>query len=757
MDTATKRRKVRKGTRSCWECKRRKIRCVFGAASNTVCMGCRRRGSSCISQEFSEDELSEGRISQPGDRMANLEAVVQDLVRSVTTGCSTATPCDFTGNNLTRDNRELSRTNSQSPSPRTQSLLRLDSLVVHRPNKYIQLSRTLFEALPTPGDIELILRAGNRTSVHLVHHFQMSPEDNERVNVEDLKQKLLRRPGPDVHPVLIARYMLMFAKFMQYLPPRCFENLDELSLPPRALMRRLAETANSLAIDNEELLGTIEGLECVIIEGTFQANIGNIRRAWLAFRRALSIAQLMGIHRAVNPPSINCVDSSSATVNFQIMWFRIVYVDRFLSLMLGLPPGSLDYGLASRAALAKETPLGQLSRIHCAVAAQILERNDGNSSDHEVTKKIDEQLQKAANSLPGKWWLTPNLAATDEQFVFRETLRVVEQIYHYNLLNQLYLPFLLQFRYDSANIGTRARHDYAKHTCINSSREALTRFNALRSSSGIALCCRSVDFLGLMAAITLLLAHLGSHLPDGSRKPAANIMIHQRLSDRAVIERTLEYMEDIGHWNTDILTQKSADWARQLLAAEADAANGQPYTIEHMSVSGDHISSGDYTSSGDEEHTVLISIAYFGLIKITRQDRMASKQPRMQSQQLLDHMADPVESRPRRSQDDYTASYTSRHPYSSPDTVQSGNGDPLGLQMPVANATLTELSPRTNIHNLSQDLPEFPVFSGDGLQLPYALNDVDHFEDCTFHPGDRIYFENLISNLGLDLTGDGSL
>ncbi|KAI0099746.1 hypothetical protein GGR51DRAFT_576176 [Nemania sp. FL0031] len=745
MDTTTK-RKIRKGTSSCWECKRRKVRCVFRVTSDAVCIGCRRRGSSCVSQEFSDQELPENRVSHQGDRIANLEAVVQDLVKSVTAGSMTATPCNFPSNHQTRQNQ----TDSQSSPHRVQSLLHLNNPGVHQPNKYIQLSRTLFEALPPQEDIELIWRAGNRTSVHLVHHFQMSPEDNERASVEELQHKLLRRPGPNAHPVLIARYMLLLAKFMQYLSPQCFETLNELSLPPRALMQRLAHTANSLAIDNEELLGTIEGLECVIIEGTFQANIGNIRRAWLAFRRALSIAQLMGIHRANDSSPLNCVDSSSARVNCQTMWFRIVYVDRFLSLMLGLPTGSLDRGLASKANLAKETPLGQLSRVHCAVAAQISERNDGDSTDYEITQKIDEQLQKAANSLPGKWWLTPNLAGTDEKSVFQETLRIVEQIYHYNLLNQLYLPSMLEFNHGSADTDARDRHSYAKHTCVNSSREVLSRFNALRSFSGIAFCCRSIDFLGLMAAITLLLAHLSSHRLGSSRKFATNLMVHQRLSDRAVIGCMLEYMADTHHWDTDLLTKKSIDWVRHLLEAEAGAANGDIYTLDRMVVSGDRSQISD-----DEEHTILISIAYFGLIKVTREDSIRVENPRTHTQQLCDRLQDSIEDRWTRSQNASTSSYTPPiHPHSSLYAAQLENGGPLVMP----NTTPAGLSPRTGIEGLNQDLPEFPVFDGDGLQLPYVLtNNATHFEDCPFPNGDRVSFGNLINGLGLDLNGDASL
>lgn len=49
-----KRTKVRKGTRSCWECKRRKIRCMFASPGDAVCIGCQHRLVPCVSQELPE-------------------------------------------------------------------------------------------------------------------------------------------------------------------------------------------------------------------------------------------------------------------------------------------------------------------------------------------------------------------------------------------------------------------------------------------------------------------------------------------------------------------------------------------------------------------------------------------------------------------------------------------------------------------------------------------------------------------------------
>jgi hypothetical protein len=53
---AAKRRKVRKGTRSCWECRRRKVKCIFTMPQDTKCTVCTRRHTTCIGQETLLDE-----------------------------------------------------------------------------------------------------------------------------------------------------------------------------------------------------------------------------------------------------------------------------------------------------------------------------------------------------------------------------------------------------------------------------------------------------------------------------------------------------------------------------------------------------------------------------------------------------------------------------------------------------------------------------------------------------------------------------
>ncbi|KAL6414210.1 C6 zinc finger domain containing protein [Ilyonectria robusta] len=74
----TKRRKIRKGTHSCWECKRRKMKCIFDPLVNGSCNGCRRRGSKCVGEEFSEEVSPH---LDKTDRVMRVETLVDQLIQ----------------------------------------------------------------------------------------------------------------------------------------------------------------------------------------------------------------------------------------------------------------------------------------------------------------------------------------------------------------------------------------------------------------------------------------------------------------------------------------------------------------------------------------------------------------------------------------------------------------------------------------------------------------------------------------------------
>lgn len=350
--------------------------------------------------------------------------------------------------------------------------------------------------------------------------------------------------------------------------------------------------------------GTVESLICIILEGVFEINCGNLRRAWVVHRRAMTVAQLMGLHRSPMPLLKRIDPELDAKPEF--MWFRIVYIDRYLSLLLGLPQGTSDKSMGAMSVLRHEPPLGKFERLLTVIASRILERNESAFATSEITttQSIDSELLRVSKSMPASFWrpanfhnLTPGSPDT-----LLETVRLAAQVYYYGLLIQLHLPYIMR-------IGDNTEHEYSKITCFNASREIITRFIAHRSFNPMSSCSRPVDFFALLAAMTLLLAHLDAH----HHREATNFLAHQRLSDRAMLDQALERMDVISNVNKDVITEKSAILIRRLLDIEADAAEGSSYTAR--SVRGDD----DVQEGKKEGEELRLHIPYLGVIKIARQ------------------------------------------------------------------------------------------------------------------------------------------
>lgn len=116
--------------------------------------------------------------------------------------------------------------------------------------------------------------------------------------------------------------MLLLATFLQQLEPQLCKDLVSFSEPPHALMKRLVDLAVSLVTTNDDLLGSIEGLQCIMVEGLYLANGGSLRRSWISVWRALSIAQLLGIDRRGSAAQHMILDPRT-TYEPSHMWFRM--------------------------------------------------------------------------------------------------------------------------------------------------------------------------------------------------------------------------------------------------------------------------------------------------------------------------------------------------------------------------------------------------------------------------------------------------
>jgi hypothetical protein len=81
-----KQKKLRKGTQSCWECKRRKMRCAFASPSDAICVACERRGTLCASQEVAEKEPPVGGDQPIGEKLSRIGELLEQCTRMIARG-----------------------------------------------------------------------------------------------------------------------------------------------------------------------------------------------------------------------------------------------------------------------------------------------------------------------------------------------------------------------------------------------------------------------------------------------------------------------------------------------------------------------------------------------------------------------------------------------------------------------------------------------------------------------------------------------
>ena len=313
---------------------------------------------------------------------------------------------------------------------------------------------------------------------------------------------------------------------------------------------------STLVTSNDDLVGSSEGLECLLLQSFYQSNAGHLRKSWLSTRRAASLGQLMGIDRS-NAPIRSCDPRSDQSKRPapSLIWFKTVFCDRYLSLILGLPVVSLDNSFATEEATRNDSPVEKLEKAYTVISGRIVERNRSKASEaYGMTQSIDCEIGAASKIMASAWWNQPELDphGTPLQIITRMR-QLLLQLHYHGLLIFLHLPYMLRD-------ATESRYDYSKATCLRSSREVLVRFISFRSVNLTAYSCRHVDYASLIAAMTLLLGYLGQ-----SGTGVDDLVIEQRKEDRRLICETRQKMVDISVANHDKLSAESADIIKQLL------------------------------------------------------------------------------------------------------------------------------------------------------------------------------------------------
>ncbi|RAL02545.1 uncharacterized protein BO80DRAFT_453784 [Aspergillus ibericus CBS 121593] len=505
-----KRRKIRKGTFSCWECKHRKRRCELEAAG-AACAYCQARDIHCVGQDHPDPRSSRNEDERVQTRILHVEKLVGQLIQQ-------------------RDRR--------------------------RPSSLVSL-------LPHPSTAMRILTKGRFFSLPFQSLQCLSTTSADQSDASTL-------PLSTAHPIQFAQKLIQLALGLQQLglTPSPQPEL-QLNKPTESTARRYLDLATCHVTSHDALVGSLDGLDTLLLQARYHINSGDLGTAWLTFRRALSIAQLIGL------PWGDPKTSSRA----ESIWVQLVYNDRFLSLMLGLGFAVKDHAFPSDRGLDAYSPLRKLYRIHGVIAGHIISRNVRMQRRGRLSQGDTYDDYGAARSVPVDCWETPTLDSTlsDTDKMDRVSMLITQMHQHY-LLILLHQPYIIprypQITHDAALSCLVLDHTYSKQVVVPASREVLSRCLAFRNIRPI-LSYRGLEHKAFTAAVTLLLSHIMGH-----RLGSANILEHQRPQDLATIQKVIRTLDEL--CSTDDPNRESAIETRRqlsmLLTIEADAANGVNYT-----------------------------------------------------------------------------------------------------------------------------------------------------------------------------------
>lgn len=288
--------------------KRRKVKCIPSAESS-ICTGCLERSTSCIAQEYVDDDHSHhAEESVLARRVARIESLLETLMDRIP---------DYRASGLALSSTEQTVNGSTSCFPPWAVPSKAQSEIGSPTARLENLRQQLAAMLPCQKDVDCLLSSSHGwwlIQQHMMAHI-VDPVDKDShmvFNVSAVSKK---------HPTMIARLLFCVAICIQQLPPEVGMETIQTTTSLREMMSSIVGFLIQKVTFDDELIGNFEGVECLALQGLYEVNAGNLRRAWLCYRKAITIAQLLGLHRmSVQTDGKN---QELALVKRHRLWYQI--------------------------------------------------------------------------------------------------------------------------------------------------------------------------------------------------------------------------------------------------------------------------------------------------------------------------------------------------------------------------------------------------------------------------------------------------
>lgn len=528
-------KRMRLGTKSCTECRRRKIRCIY-PSSNSACQECILHEAVCREQQPKRNDVPRnGDQEKMQQRLDELEIMIRRVCESVIPNSESSSLSQLktqAADAITRLQADpIPRRRGYESSPRGSTRAQsvnwsstgsvstppTDVDIFEEDAPLLQLFRQAmtvqWDNFPVGRDRAVI--AGNAQVTNCVAALKcLIPNHDDLTSILKVTEQLwpvwpsqptIQEPSSIHHlepvtmardfifeslgagkPAVAAKAVLWLALCVQQLPRDFERERPKLPTSPNNLINSYLSGAETLLTIDEGLGGSIEGLEALALKVKIYVNLGKPRKAWATARHGIDQAMLLGLH--------HLEDSTNQRKKY--IWSFFWQFDRQLSLILGFPCAIAE----SHPSLSVEHTNGSVIAliVHklSLISGHIVERNHNNRNvDYFATLKIAQELDECRREMPQQWWEAPS---PDIPLAALYSLQTIKLTY-FQLQKYLHLPYMLNPTPGCNFIDNRI-------STIEASREMVKAYQTLRNHrSSLVIMCDVMDFQVFSAVLIIII------------------------------------------------------------------------------------------------------------------------------------------------------------------------------------------------------------------------------------------------------------
>ena len=522
---------MRLGTKSCAECRRRKIRCVL-QQGQTVCDSCVAHDTQCLAQQpkSGPPPASNGVSDDIKKRLAELEQMVSQVhgpmsltndspATSIGRGSKTeASPVSlnastaFTtpphlgsegyssgsvpGNaSVHQDEPEalatfadaplLSLFNSTNLARRAISVPDVDVGTNQRTENLISTARQL---MPSHYAVRSVIQEVGKF-FGLWSPCSYGPDNSLHIqaNMVDEAYDFMQQALQSSKPSLVAKAVLFWAHCIQQLPCRsaCHKLLPSNLI---ALATEYTNLASTMLFVSASRGDNIDGIEAKYMLYKLAIDLGKPRLAWTAAKAAVESCLMLGFHR------------NSAGRRGKAIWAQVWGLDRQPSVMLGLFP-SIPNGHPS----IPSCPVGpnlfaQINYKINILFGAICERDQQEKErNYAKTVEIDQEASEMLSIIPPEWYDPSHIATLPLEHRYGI---LTTHIRTQAIVRSIHLPWMLKS-------STEPRYQHSRSTCLDAARAGSRFFSVLRKDTDIGgLNCELMDHESFLSSIVIVVGRL---------------------------------------------------------------------------------------------------------------------------------------------------------------------------------------------------------------------------------------------------------